>query len=134
MLRYLIAFVLLAHGIGHCMGLLQVFKVATVNPSWDGSSWVLSGIAGATVTHVIGIVLWTVAMVGFVIAAGVVVGWLPASWWVPVAVASSIASLAGLVLFPAAFPVFSTLGAAIVDLAVLAAVLWYDWAPSDLAA
>jgi hypothetical protein len=83
---------------------------------------------------VIGIVLWTVAMVGFVIAAGVVVGWLPASWWVPVAVASSIASLAGLVLFPAAFPVFSTVGAAIVDLAVLAAVLWYDWAPSDLAA
>jgi hypothetical protein len=27
-----------AHGIGHGMGLLQLFKVATVNPQWHGDS------------------------------------------------------------------------------------------------
>jgi hypothetical protein len=45
---------------------------------------------------------------------------------------SSVASLLGLVLFPAAFPVFSTIGALAVDLVVLAAVLWIHWVPSDL--
>jgi hypothetical protein len=32
---------------------------------------------------VIAVVLWTVAMVGFVVLAGVVLGWLPADWWAP---------------------------------------------------
>ena len=33
MLKVVIALVLLAHGIRHSMGMLQVLKVATVNPS-----------------------------------------------------------------------------------------------------
>jgi hypothetical protein len=134
MLKLIIGLVLLAHGIGHSMGLLQIFKVATVNPAWDGGSWILTGVAGTTATHVVGAVLWIVAMIGFALAAGVVVGWLPAAWWQPVAIVASIASLAGLVLFPNAFPVVSTLGAAVVDVAVLVAVLWFHWVPADLPA
>jgi hypothetical protein len=134
MLRIVLALVLAAHGIGHSMGLLSMARIATVNPAWDGDTWVLGGLGGPTLVHLVGGLLWTVALVGFIVLAGVVLGWLPESWWAPVAVVSSVASLAGLVLFPVAFPVFSTLGAAVVDLAVLAAVLWLGWTPADLPA
>jgi len=133
-LRYLIALVLLAHGIGHTIGILQTLRLTTVNPGWNGDSWLLTGLAGSTVTNAVGIALWTAAMLGFVLAAGVVVGWLPADWWRPLAIGASLCSLAGILLFPAAFPTFSTIGALVVDVVVLGAVLWSQWAPSDLAA
>jgi hypothetical protein len=134
MLRIVIGLVLLAHGIGHSLGLLGMFKIASVNPAWNGDSWLLTGPAGPTVTQGVGVVLWTMSMIGFVALAGIVFGWLPESWWVPLAVVSSVASLAGVLLFPVAFPTVSTIGAVAVDVAVLVAVLWFHWVPSDLAA
>jgi hypothetical protein len=131
MVRFLIALVLLGHGIGHSMGILQVLKVATVNPGWDGGSWALTRFAGPTVTQAIGIVLWTMALVGFIAVAAVLIGWLPASWWQPLMVVSAAASLVGVLLFPAAFPTFSTIGAVAVDAAVLVAVLGFHWQPTD---
>jgi hypothetical protein len=133
-LKLAIGLVLVAHGIGHSMGILGAFKVATVNPAWHGDSWIITGVAGQTVTLVAGTLIWAIAIVGFCLLGGVVVGWLPAAWWPPLAVGSSIVSLLGLVLFPLAFPVFSTLGALVVDVAVLASVAWYGWVPGDLAA
>ena len=131
MFRIVIALVLLAHGIGHSMGPLQVFKVATVNPLWDGDSWILGRVVSPTAAQGLGVVLWAIALVGFVVAAAVFVGWLPMGWWQPVAVGSAVVSLIGLVLFPAAFPVFSTIGAAAVDVAVLVAVLGLHWLPDS---
>ena len=133
MLKIVIALVLLAHGLGHSMGLLGMFKIATVNPVWDGDSWLLTGAAGRMGTQAVGVVLWTAAIIGFTVLAGVVVGWLPAAWFTPLAIVSSVASLAGLLLFPAAFPTFNTIGALVVDLGVLIAVGWYHWLPIDLA-
>lgn len=133
MVKIALAVLLLAHGIGHSMGLLQVFKVATVNPGWDGESWLLTGPAGTTWTHAVGVVLWTASIIGFAALAAAVMGWLPASAFDALAIASASASLLGLVLFPIAFPTFSTIGALIVDLGVLAAVTWYHWQPTDLA-
>jgi hypothetical protein len=134
MLKIVVGLVLLAHGIGHSMGLLQIFKVATISPEWSGDSWLLSDIAGPSATQAIGAVLWTAALVGFVALAGVVFGWLPETWWSTLAIGASAVSLAGLLLFPTAFPTFSSIGAFAVDVAVLAAVLWFHWVPSDLAA
>ncbi len=134
MLKVVIAVVLLAHGIGHSLGLLQVFRVATVNPAWHGDSWILTGVAGTTMTNLVGVLVWVAAIVGFAGVAGVVVGWLPAGWWAPLAVGSSLVSLAGVLLFPIAFPTFSTVGAVAIDLAVLAAVFVAHWTPADLAA
>jgi len=133
MLKIVIALVLVAHGIGHSLGPLGMFKLATVNPAWRGDSWVLSGVGGVGITQVVGTVLWLLALVGFVVLGAVVMGWLPAAWWRPLAIGSSLVSLVGLFLFPSAFPVFSTMGALAVDVAVLAAVLWFGWAPGDLA-
>ena len=134
MVRIVIALVLMAHGIGHSIGIMQSLRIATINPDWNGDSWLITGFAGTSVTQAVGVVVWTGALVGFLLAAAVVVGWLPETWWAPLAVGSSLLSLAGLLLFPVAFPTTSTLGALVVDLAVLAAVLWVDWTPSDLAA
>jgi hypothetical protein len=131
MFRIVIGLVLLAHGIGHSMGPLQVFKVATVNPLWDGDSWILGRVVGPTAVQGLGVVLWAIALIGFVVTAAVFVGWLPTGWWQPVAVGSAVASLIGLVLFPAAFPVLSTIGAAAVDVAVLVAVLGFHWLPDS---
>ena len=120
MVKVVVAVILLAHGIGHCLGLLQVFRVATVNPAWNGESWVLSGVVGIGPSQAVGVVLWTLAMVGFVALAAVTVGWLPAEWWAPLAVGSALVSLAGVALFPLAFPTTSTIGAVVVDVIVLA--------------
>jgi hypothetical protein len=129
----IIALVLLAHGIGHSMGLLQVFHVATVNPQWHGESWIL-GSSEAAIVQPVAIVTWSLAIIGFALLAAVVMGWLPATWWVPLAVASAVVSLLGIALFPTAFPVFSTLGAIAVNAVLLIAVVVYRWAPTGLAA
>jgi hypothetical protein len=133
MLKIVLALVLFAHGIGHVMGPLQVFNVATVNPQWHGDSWLLSGL-GSSAAQIVGLLLWSIAMIGFIVLAAVVMGWLPLDWWAPLAVVSSVASLGGLALFPSAFPVFSTIGALLVDVAVLVAVLWFHWSPAELPA
>ena len=70
---------------------------------------------------------------GFAALAATVVGWLPAAWFTPLAIGSSVTSLLGVLLFPMAFPTFSTVGAVIVDLVVLVAAGWYHWLPTDLA-
>jgi hypothetical protein len=132
MLRIVIALVLLAHGIGHSMGLLQLFRVATINPEWHGDSWLLAGGVGTTVAQAAGAIAWVVAIAGFSAIAGIVIGWLPASWWAPVALGAAAASIVGLVLFPTAFPTFSTVAALAVDIVVLAAVLWLRWTPAQL--
>jgi hypothetical protein len=134
MLKIIIALVLLSHGIGHSMGLLQVFKIATVSPQWKGDSWLLTGSTGLAVSQIAAVLLWTLAIIGFAALAAVVVGWLPEAWWVPLAIGASAASLAGLFLFPVAFPLFSTIGAFAANVAVLMAALWFQWVPSDLAA
>jgi hypothetical protein len=133
MIKIVLALVLVAHGIGHSMGLLQVFKVATINPAWNGDSWILTDLTGTTVAQALGVVLWTVAMVGFVALGAILVGLLPATWWTPVAIGSALASLVAVLIFPLAFPTFSTIGALVVDLAVIVAAGWYHWVPADLA-
>jgi hypothetical protein len=134
MLKVVIALVLAAHGIGHVLGILQVLRVGNVDPAWDGRSWIIGSIVSPGVSEAIGVVLWTVAMAGFLALAGVVMGWMPSEWWPTLAVVASAASIAGIVLFPDAFPTFSTIGALIVDIVVLVVVLWSHWSPSDLAA
>lgn len=134
MLNVIIALILVSHGIGHSMGLLQVFKLASVNPRWNGDSWLLTGPTGPTLTHIVAVSVWSVAIVGFAALAAVILGWLPDAWFAPLALGSSLVSLVGILLFPMAFPVFSTIGALTANVAVLVAVLWFNWVPSDLSA
>jgi hypothetical protein len=134
MVKLILALVLVAHGIGHSMGILGVFRLSTINPAWHGDSWLLTGAIGTGPAQAIGIVLWTASIVGFALLAGIVMGWVTDAWWQPLAIASSVASLVAIAIFPLAFPAFSTLAAAVVDVVLLVAVVWMAWAPSELAA
>jgi hypothetical protein len=134
MVKIVIAAVLLAHGIGHSMGLLQLAKIATVNPTWHGQSWLLTGLVGTTSTQMVGGLIWTASMIGFVGLAAAVMGWLPASWLIPLAIGSAVVSMVGLLLFPAALPVSSTLGALVVDVVVVLTAVWYQLLATDSAA
>jgi hypothetical protein len=133
MFKFALAAILVAHGIGHSMGLLQLFRVATINPEWHGESWLFTGGVGTSVAQAFAVVAWTVAIIGFVAVGAVIWGWLPASWWAPLAIGSAAASIAGLALFPTAFPPFSSIAALVVDVVLLGAVLVVHWAPEQLA-
>jgi hypothetical protein len=129
MLKVIIALVLIAHGIGHTMGPLQVFRLVTINPQWHGDSWLLTAPLGVGLAQGIGMILWLVALVGFVALGAVMLGWAPAAWWQPVAIGASVASLVAIGIFPSAFPAASTVGAIAVDIGVLVGVLWLNWTP-----
>ena len=40
MFKIAVAVILLAHGIGHSMGLLQILKVATISPVLASAIWI----------------------------------------------------------------------------------------------
>lgn len=134
MLKIVIGVVLLAHGIGHVLGLLPVVGVAPMSslPRWTGESWVLPS-GQATLSHVIGGALWAVALVGFLLVSFIVFGWLPETWWQPLAIGSAGVSIVAIAFFPSGFPTaVNVIGALAVDVALLVAATAYEWAPSML--
>lgn len=132
-LNLIIGIVLIAHGIGHSLGYFPIFGWATA-AGWSGDSWALTGPLGTPVANAIAIVLWTVALVGFVAAGLGILGFaVPGAWIRPLAVVAAIASIAGVVLFWDAFPsIVSKVGAIAIDIAVLWAVFVGHWPSTDI--
>jgi hypothetical protein len=83
--------------------------------------------------RVIANVVWTLAAAGFLLSflsfLGIV---LPSDLWRPLAVAFSIVSLLGLVLFWGMWPWFNTIGALAMNITVLVTQLWIDWPPIEM--
>jgi len=129
MVAWVVGVILFAHGVGHSMGILGALNVTTINPEWHGDSWLLTGPLGAAPARAVGIALWSVALVGFCAVAAAAVGWLPASSFGPLAIVAATASIAAIACFPVAFPTFSTVGALVIDVAVLFAVVVGHWQP-----
>lgn len=90
LLRYIIAMVLIGHGIGHVMGFLEAWT--TVSVGFSNQPWLLS--SGITIDSPVGRafgLLWLVAMIGFV---GAGLGLLfHQAWWQPLAIAAAVISL-----------------------------------------
>ena len=128
---------LLVHGLGHG-GALAALAWIRLRPGSNTSdwlaarSWLIPSLPGDTATTLAS-ALWIVSLVGFVIAAmsfwGAVV---PASIWPPLAVASACVSIAGIAFFFGTWPMFNTLAALGVNIAVLVAVLWLHWPPQSV--
>jgi hypothetical protein len=134
-IKLIAAGVLLLHGLGHggAAAALAWIRLRPGMPTgeWHAArSWLLPSLAGDTATT-LATAFWIASLAGFVIAAmsfwGVVI---PGSVWRPLAVASALVSIAGITLFFGTWPMFNTLAALAVNVAVLAAVLWLRW-PSD---
>jgi hypothetical protein len=135
-IKLIAAGVLLLHGLGHggALGALAWIRLrpGSSTGAWHAArSWLVPTLPADSATTLAS-ALWILSLVGFVIAAmsfwGVVI---PGSVWRPLAVASALVSIAGITLFFGTWPMFNTLAALAVNVAVLAAVLWLRW-PSDV--
>jgi hypothetical protein len=116
--RILIAGALLVHGIGHTLGFWR-----PVN------SWLLGGLSESA-RRTISSIFWTLSAIGFIAASLGFLGFIvPNEWWRELAIASSLISLTGLILFIGNWPVFNTVGAIGMNILVLVSLLFVDWLP-----
>ena len=133
-IRLVTAGVLLLHGLGHggALGALAWIRwrpEAATGPWLSARSWILPSLPAGTATTAAS-VFWILSLAGFVITAmsfwGLV---MPGGVWRPLGVASALVSIAGITLFFGTWPMFNTLAALAVNVAVLVAVLWLHWPP-----
>ena len=134
-IKLIAAGVLLAHGLAHggALGALAWIRLRPGTPTGDwlaARSWLIPSLPADTATTFAS-AFWIVSLVGFVVAAmsfwGLIV---PAGVWRPLAVAAALVSATGIVMFLGTWPMFNTLAALGVNVAVLVAVLWLRW-PSE---
>ena len=127
-LTWIIAIVFFIHAVGHIMCIMPALGF-NASPGWDSTSWLLTDLIGQRATNVVGVVIWLIAIVGFLMAALALLGWgVPHAWWRQLAVVSAVVSLIGIVLFWNAFAAFfNQAGAITVDLAVLIGLLVLHW-------
>jgi hypothetical protein len=129
--QWIVGVVLVLHGVGQLLGVLALTRLG--GPTWNARSWLLTEAIGEAASKALSAVVWTAALVLFVVAGLVVLG-VTASGpdWRALAVAGALVSLTGMALFWNAFPVLipNKLGSVAVDLAALVGVLVADW-PTD---
>lgn len=131
-IKLIAAGTLLLHGLGHggalgALAWIQLSPGSTTGPWVAARSWLVPSLSGGTATALAS-AFWIASLVGFVITAmsfwGVVVS---SEVWRPLAVASALVSAAGIVLFFGTWPMFNTLAALGMNVAVLVAVVWLRW-------
>jgi hypothetical protein len=136
-LRLVVGSVLLVHGFGHSGALaaliwLRVRPGANTGNWLPARSWLIPALPADTAMSLAS-AFWIVALAGFVLAAlsfwGILV---PAGVWQPLGVGTALVSLAGIVLFLGTWPIFNTVAALGVNIAVLVAVLWLHWPPASV--
>lgn len=125
MLFYLITIVLLMHGIGHIMPFMAAWTPQKVG--FTDTSWLFSGGVGvgSTLGQAFGL-LGLLALLGF--CAGALGLVTHQRWWPAVTIAAATISLVVIVPWLSAWPLGSAIGALVVDVAVLVALLppWAD--------
>ena len=126
--RIAVAIVILAHGLGHALFLAPCLGIAQWGQS--AQSWLLTRALGEFPTRVIGSLLWLGVIVGFVAAGVGLLG--QRAWWRMLAVAPAGVSLLALSLFLRAGQAQPVLSAALMDVAMLVALLWLQRPSVDL--
>jgi hypothetical protein len=133
MVKLIIAGALLLHGLGHggALGALIWIEArpGTDTGAWHAArSWLSTELPAGTAATVAS-AFWIVALIGFVATA---LGFwgigLPGEAWRPLAVVSALVSMLGIVLFFGTWPMFNTLAA----LAMNVAVLGMRWPPETM--
>ena len=77
--RLWIGIVLLAHGVGHVLGVLALFNLQS--EGWNARSWFLTDRIGDVPAKTVSVVLWVAAFVGFVLAGlGLLELGVPEAW------------------------------------------------------
>jgi hypothetical protein len=124
MLRIVIGLVMAAHGIGHVIGVVGAVRPGGMTWGGSGTSWLLTPALGRA-TGAIEVVVFALPTVGFIVAAGLLLG--GNEMWRGVAVAASVASFVAIGLFPQQLQSTSMVGAVAVNLVVLVGLLLLSW-------
>ena len=137
MIKLVIAGALLLHGLGHggALGALVWIgaRPGTDTGGWQAArSWLATGLPAGTATTVAS-AFWIASLIGFAVAA---LGFwgigLPGDAWRPLAAVSALVSMVGIVLFFGTWPMFNTIAALAVNVAVLVALLALRWPPETM--
>ena len=134
-IKFIIAAVLLLHGLGH-LGALGGILYHTANQTrgdWlSDRSWLLTTLPEAT-AKTMASVFWILAALGFILTTMAFLGFvITTDFWPLLAVISSIVSAIGIILFLGTWPTFNTIAALAVNIAVLVTQLWMHWPPKDV--
>jgi hypothetical protein len=128
-LRILIGLVLVVHTIGHGLAFFPALGIFS-SDTWHSRSWLLTEPLGANVSQALYILMFVVAILGFLGVTLGYFGWLvPQTWVRPLAIICAVISLVALILYWNAFPsLFPTkVGAIAVNGVILWALLIADW-------
>lgn len=126
MWRYVIALVLIVHGLGHFGGIPAYPK------HWSSHSWLLTSLVGDAATRAIGGLLWIVTALLFVAAGlGVFGVVIPQTAWRSLAIVSAVVSLVVMLLFWDVLLGGPKIGA-LFDVVILVALLWAHWPSAAL--
>jgi len=114
-----------AHAIGHTLGLVHTFELVNLSGMPTNESWLLTGQLklDRTVTRIIS-VLWLVVIIGFLIVAGAF--WFELSWWKILSVPMIVFSVALFVMWFNSFPISTQIGAAIGNIVVIVGLLQFN--------
>ena len=135
LIKIIIAGILLLHGLGHggAIGALIAIDRGVPGGKWlEARSWLFPKLAPQA-AKIIAITLWVLSLLGFVAAAlsfwGVL---LPGDFWRPLALIFAFISFVGIALFWGTWPMFNTLAAQAVNLAVIITQLWLHWPAKEM--
>lgn len=135
--KLMIAGALALHGLGHGGALGALIWIGarpgTDTGGWHAArSWLVPSLPAETAATVAS-VFWFLSLIGFIAAAlsfwGILV---PGEAWRPLAVVSAIVSMLGILVFFGTWPMFNTLAALGVNVAVLVALLGLQWPPETM--
>jgi hypothetical protein len=135
LIKIIIPLVLLLHGLGHggAIGALISIDRGVPSGKWlSARSWLFPKLS-PNAAKVITITFWAISLLGFVAAAFSFWGILiPVDLWRTLALVFAFISLIGIVLFWGRWPLFNTLAAQAVNLAIFITQLWVRWPAKDV--
>ncbi|UCE14820.1 MAG: hypothetical protein JSV04_06465 [Candidatus Heimdallarchaeota archaeon] len=118
-------FAVVAHAIGHTLGLIHTFELINLSGMPTNESWLLTGQLklDQTVIRVIS-VLWIVVIIGFLIIAGAF--WFELSWWKILAIPMIILSVTLFVVWFNSFPISTPIGAIIGNIVIFVGLFQFN--------
>jgi hypothetical protein len=133
MKRKLISAFLIVHGLIHIVFELNIYNPYTQDyVGWTRQSWILSNVLGKTSITVIGLILWTTTITGFVVA-GILLLLKKREWKIVTIVASFISLIAYLFLWDGLAPEPSGwIAGPVVSGVIILALLIFNWPKEDI--
>ena len=131
MKRKIIALLLIVHGLITSIFLFYIEDPIGQGVGWNGSSWLLTDSLGAQTVQVLGLLLWAISVITFVLAGFAV--FMKKEQWRLIDIIASIVSLVAYILFWNGIepvPEYYILGP-VISVVTLVALVIVSWPPDE---